>query len=337
MHIRRDYTTRSNVWQIFDNFLPPMIRANTLARIIGKSQSESLIYLCCQTVVKCHWKMSTVLPQNNVLDGTDVLKDRVKKPSRRIPFTQRLGVPRIPCTWMRGGLAASLTFLAILASILTRPVPGSAAEPLNESVVPPSPTTVQVTPPPKGTITSQPSSDASEVNDKAAGSAILQWTQIKSWLLPFAGGILVWIVASITVLVLAALLVLYVRRRSRPTPGPSQISSVPLLKSADGGLYFRLDRLTEDGLIIGRGRQGVDLRIKETTPSVDTVSGQHARIYYDALYGNVIIEDLDSTNGIFINGRQAPRKNLLKDGWVVGLGSVTLTYHDGESDTGPLD
>jgi pSer/pThr/pTyr-binding forkhead associated (FHA) protein len=100
---------------------------------------------------------------------------------------------------------------------------------------------------------------------------------------------------------------------------------VPLLKSADGGLYFRLDRLNEDGLIIGRGKQGVD------------VSGQHARIFYDAINGNVIIEDLDSTNGIFINGRQAPRKNLLRDGWVVGLGSVTLTYHDGESDTGPLD
>jgi hypothetical protein len=144
--------------------LPPMIRANTLARIIGKSQSESLIYLCCQTVVKCHWKMSTVLPQNNVLDGTDVLKDRVKKPSRRIPFTQRIGVHRISCTWMRCGLAASLTFLAILASILTRPVPGSAAEPLNETVVPPSPTTVQVTPPPKGTITSQPSSDATTMD-----------------------------------------------------------------------------------------------------------------------------------------------------------------------------
>jgi pSer/pThr/pTyr-binding forkhead associated (FHA) protein len=114
------------------------------------------------------------------------------------------------------------------------------------------------------------------------------------------------------------------------------VSSVPLLKSADGGLYFRLDRLDEDGLIIGRSK-GVDLRIKGSTPSVDTVSGQHARIYYDARYGNVIIQDLDSTNGVFINGRQAPRKNLLKDGWVVSLGSVTLTYHDGESDTGPLD
>lgn len=233
---------------------------------------------------------------------------------------------------MRYGLVASLAFLAILASILTQPVLGSAAEPLNETRVPPSPTPVQVTPPPRGTATSQPSLDHPEPLGVAG-----QWTQIQSWLLPFAGGIPVWAVASITLLVWVMLLFLYVRRRRRPALGPLQISSVPFLKSTDGNLYFRLDRLNEDGLIIGRGRHGVDLRIKESTPFIDTVSNRHARIYYDANYGNVIIEDLNSTNGIFVNGRQAPRKNLLKDGWVVGLGSVTLTYRDGESDTGPLD
>ena len=237
---------------------------------------------------------------------------------------------------MRYGLVASLSLLAILASTLTKPVLGSAVEPLNETRLPPSPTTVQVTPPPRGTATSHLPLDDPEVKDKpfrAAG----QWAQIQSWLLPFAGGILAWAVASITLVVLVVLLLLYVRRRRRSALGPLGISSVPFLKSTDGSLYFRLDRLTEDGLIIGRGRHGVDLRIRETTPFVDTVSSQHARIYYNAIYGNVIIEDLNSTNGIFINSRQAPRKNLLKDGWVVGLGSVTLTYHDGESDTGPLD
>lgn len=250
--------------------------------------------------------------QNDVRDGTDVRKDSVKEnrypiPSRR-PNTSRI-------LWMRYGLVASLAFLAILASVFTHPVLGSAAEPLNETRVPPSPTPVQVTPPPTG-----------------------QLTQTQSWLLPFAGGILVWAMASVTLLlVLAALLFLYVRRRRRPARGPLQISSVPFLKSTDGDLYFRLDKLSKDGLIIGRGRHGVDLIIEEATPNVDTVSNRHARIYYNATYGNVIIEDLHSTNGIFINGRRAPHRNLLKDGWVVGLGSVTLTYHDGESDTGPLD
>lgn len=146
-----------------------------------------------------------------------------------------------------------------------------------------------------------------------------------------------WAMAGIALFVLAVLLFLFIQRHRRPALGPFQISSVPFLKSTDGSLYFRLDGLSEDGLIIGRGKHNVDLRIEDLIPHVDTVSHQHARIYYDATYGNVIIEDLHSTNGIFINGRQAPRKNLLKDGWVVSLGSVTLTFHDGESDTGPLD
>jgi len=232
---------------------------------------------------------------------------------------------------MRYGLVSCLAFLVILATVLIRPVHSSAAEPLDETRVPPSPTPVQVTPPPRGTVTSPSSLEVKDESQGAAGQLTQSW-----WLLHFAGGILVWAVASIILLVLVVLLFLYVRRR-RPTLGPLQISSVPFLKSTDGSLYFRLDGLSEDGLIIGRGRHGVDLRVEETTPHVDTVSNQHARIYYNAIYGNVIIEDLHSTNGIFINGRQAPHRNLLKDGWVVGLGSVTLTYHDGESDTGPLD
>jgi hypothetical protein len=239
---------------------------------------------------------------------------------------------------MRNGLVVSLTFLAILANILTQPTLGSAAEPLNETRVLPSPTTVQVTPPPKGTTTSTNHApvDGPEAKEEPLTLAG-QPSQIQGWLLPFAGGILLWAAAGITLSVFAILLLLYARRRRRPASGPAEMSSVPFLKSNDGSLYFRLDRLNEDGLIIGRGREGVDLRIEESTPFVDTVSSQHARIYYNAIFGNVIIEDLTSTNGIFINGRQAPHKNLLKDGWVVGLGSVILTYHDGESDTGPLD
>jgi pSer/pThr/pTyr-binding forkhead associated (FHA) protein len=144
----------------------------------------------------------------------------------------------------------------------------------------------------------------------------------------------VWVVALLAVLIL---LFLRVRRRRRLASSPPLTSSIPFLKSSDGSLYFRLDRLDRKGLIIGRAKQGVDLRIEESTPYADTVSNQHARIYYDDRYGHVIIEDLDSMNGVFINGRQAPPKNLLKDEWVIGLGSVTLTYHAGESDTGPLD
>ncbi|UCC89748.1 MAG: FHA domain-containing protein [Anaerolineales bacterium] len=164
-----------------------------------------------------------------------------------------------------------------------------------------------------------------------------RWIGAQGWLLPFAGGILIWAVGAAALLAVAILLFLITRHRQRVPSAPPPTSAIPFLKSSDDRLYFRLDGLDGNGLVIGRGKQGIDLRIPESVPHADTVSNQHARIYYDATYGLVIIEDLDSTNGIFINNRQAPRKNLLRNEWVVGLGQVTLVYHDGETDTGPLD
>jgi hypothetical protein len=148
---------------------------------------------------------------------------------------------------------------------------------------------------------------------------------------------LVWAVGGIILLVAVTLIFLLARHRQRLPPTPPPTAFTPILKSSDESLYFRLYKLDGNGLIIGQGEHGVDLRIAESTPLVDTVSNRHARIYYEPRYGYVIIEDLDSTNGVFINGRQAPRKNLLKDGWAIGLGGVTLKYHDGEADTSPLD
>jgi hypothetical protein len=160
---------------------------------------------------------------------------------------------------------------------------------------------------------------------------------VTSWQMPTP--VLALALGSLIVLILITVLVILLRRRGRRNmpSRPFPIASVPSLESSDGAIYFRLDGLDNEGLIIGRGKHGVDLPIEESMPYADTVSSRHARIYYDTIYGHVIIEDLDSTNGIYINGRQAPRKNLLKDGWVVGLGRLNLTYHDGESDTGPLD
>jgi hypothetical protein len=224
-------------------------------------------------------------------------------------------------------LVVGLVVLTVFVMILKDPVPGSAAAPQPEAQMSPSPTPLQVTPPPRSTAISSSTPNYAEPQSQTPG-----------WLQTLAGGILAWAAAGSIVLLLAAIsLFLYVRRRRRHSFSPLPTTSIPFLKSADGSVYFRLDRLDGDGLIIGRGSHAVDLQLEESTPSIDTVSKRHARIYYDATYGNVIIEDLDSMNGIFINGRQAPRKNLLKDGWTVGLGSVTLKYHDGESDTGPLD
>ncbi len=184
-------------------------------------------------------------------------------------------------------------------------------------------------------------SDHPSAPHQQMGIGILVWVvqllQGPGGLLPFAGDILIWAAGTALLISLLAVLLFAIRRRQRRVPVPRPTSNVPSIESPDGEIYFRLDDLNEDGLIIGRGKHGVDLRIDEAVPHADTVSNRHARIYYDSTYGHVVIEDLGSTNGVFINGRQAPRKNLLRDGWSIGLGQLTLTYHDGESDTGPLD
>jgi hypothetical protein len=136
-------------------------------------------------------------------------------------------------------------------------------------------------------------------------------------------------------IVVLSLVILWHRRRATPAPPPT--ACIPYLKSHDDAIYFRLDKLGQDGLVIGRSKNDADLVIDDAIPYADTVSERHARIYYDPTCGYIVIEDLESTQGIFINGRRAPRKNLLRDGWTIGLGTVALVYRDGESDTGPLD
>jgi hypothetical protein len=216
-------------------------------------------------------------------------------------------------------LVVGLSTLVILAAGTLAAGPGHAQGQLQTPCYSPVTTNVQLTPTPQPPPSPTP------------GQAV---PHLK--LLPVVSGLLVVLVIGFVLLVLALFLILRaMRRRRRPAPIPT--AAVPFLKSSDGHLYFRLDRLEGHGLIIGRGGRGVDLEIDESTPHADTVSERHAHIYYDPGCGHVIIEDLDSTNGIFINGRRAPRKNLLKDGWIVGLGKVTLTYRDGEADTGPLE
>jgi hypothetical protein len=199
-----------------------------------------------------------------------------------------------------------------------------------------SPALIQATPPSAVAI-EYPLTSHSQTGQLAL-ALVAEPQQGRDWpLLSFAGSPLMWAIGAAFLLILFTLLFLVLRRRRHLGPVPLPTPSVPSIESPDGAIYFRLDGLDEEGLIIGRGKYGVDLRIEETIPHADTVSNRHARIYYDRTCGHVVIEDLDSTNGVFINGRQAPRKNLLRDGWIIGLGQFTLRYHDGESDTGPLE
>ena len=162
------------------------------------------------------------------------------------------------------------------------------------------------------------------------------------------------IAAAVVALCLIVVLVLRLTRRHRAPPGPLPVTAplrplaktgdyrkqgttaAPYLESPDGRTQMPLRLLTGAGSVIGRG-PSADLTVDSALPHAETVADRHARICQDEATGYVMIEDLDSANGVFINGRRAPRKNLLKDRWTIGLGSLTLVYRDGNSDTGRLE
>lgn len=89
-----------------------------------------------------------------------------------------------------------------------------------------------------------------------------------------------------------------------------------LILSLDGTVLkeFSLDR---ERTSIGR-RPHSDIHIDNLA-----ISGEHALI--TCSLGDAILQDLDSTNGTFVNG-QTIKKHLLVDGDVIGLGKYRLKY-----------
>ena len=65
-----------------------------------------------------------------------------------------------------------------------------------------------------------------------------------------------------------------------------------------------------------------------------SVSRRHARIRV-ARTGDAVIEDLDSTNGTFVEGRRVKGERPLRDGDRVTIGSVALRFREGK-DTLPV-
>jgi len=104
---------------------------------------------------------------------------------------------------------------------------------------------------------------------------------------------------------------------SPPTPTGPYVESVGIPGSP------RRFHLKPDGVTIGQA-PGNDLVISEDFPQWDTVSRRHARIYAKA--DRWIVEDLGSRNGVYVNGRRTG-KNLLRDGWRLGIGGVEFVFH----------
>ncbi|MCY1015269.1 FHA domain-containing protein [Pyxidicoccus sp. MSG2] len=98
-------------------------------------------------------------------------------------------------------------------------------------------------------------------------------------------------------------------------PGPSRAATLTCLTGLDVG---RTHALAEARTELGRGSE-VTLRLRDRA-----VSRTHARI----LHGEVgfTLEDLDSPNGVFINGQRVQGRAPLADGDVIELGRSLLRF-----------
>ena len=79
-------------------------------------------------------------------------------------------------------------------------------------------------------------------------------------------------------------------------------------------------RLSGDTIVIGRAVEN-DIVITSKR-----VSREHARVRREGW--RVILEDLDSTNGTFLNGERVLAPTELRDDDRITVGDVTLTFHD---------
>lgn len=137
--------------------------------------------------------------------------------------------------------------------------------------------------------------------------------------------------AAILPLGVLALLFLFRRRRPRP-PKPTRplSSALPTSPSLEAVVSGRPRRwplpLDKESLTVGRALDN-DLVITPDFQGWETVSRHHARLY--RLGEEWAVEDLGSTNGIYVNGRRTGR-NLLRDGWELKIGQVSFTFRAGK-------
>ncbi|HWQ11894.1 MAG TPA: tetratricopeptide repeat protein, partial [Roseiflexaceae bacterium] len=111
-------------------------------------------------------------------------------------------------------------------------------------------------------------------------------------------------------------------RITSPIPAGGTAQSRPprrALRSPDGAHTIALDRLP---LVIGRG-QGCDVVIDDAR-----VSRQHLRL--SAPERAVVVTDLGSTNGTFVNGERV-RERALRPGDTLSLGGLELVLVEGET------
>ncbi|WNG38602.1 FHA domain-containing protein [Archangium violaceum] len=98
-------------------------------------------------------------------------------------------------------------------------------------------------------------------------------------------------------------------------PPPSRAAALICLTGADVGRAFAL---AEANTELGRSRE-VSVRLRDPA-----VSRRHARIRHQE--GAFLLEDLDSPNGVYLNGQRVETPSPLHEGDVIELGRTLLRF-----------
>lgn len=95
-------------------------------------------------------------------------------------------------------------------------------------------------------------------------------------------------------------------------------SSARLVVEQGGGLQAGQAFIVGPGLVIGRA-PGIEIQIED-----NFASGRHARVF--ARDSGVYIEDMDSTNGTYLNGRRLAAQEPLHPDDRIRIGDTELRY-----------
>ena len=105
------------------------------------------------------------------------------------------------------------------------------------------------------------------------------------------------------------------------------ISRAPCLVSLNPALVYREYALDAPSITAGRDAESCDI-----VCSGATISRRHFRIY--AKNGSYYLQDLQSTNGVFVNRRRILTETRLTDGDLIGIGSDSIDHLRFQTETG---
>lgn len=104
---------------------------------------------------------------------------------------------------------------------------------------------------------------------------------------------------------------------------PLSITKRPVLVILQGNSIGQTTKLEKEHTIVGRGSQA-DLVLRD-----EIASRQHAEIMFLSLEENCVeyyVNDLESTNGTFLNGAKVSSQQLLQDGDKIKIGNHLLKF-----------